>query len=242
VSLTKSIHTLDARDNVMLEVMRAYFQLSPIHVFREIQALRDATEEALAQKGISYAKLRSALVPDPHKREVALVFDRTRIKDPWYGYQVFRQVIPLFDKHANFSVLVGDYLDRSGSADQLYDAFARTVHFHREVDYSQPNQFFIVYINHLSEAMVDNFERGLRDFAPYVGFADMTYISMFKIYLSTMLVDCCVKHGSTILQGHEPDRPAADDHQHERLPVRRKRLRLQKRIGRHYGGDALLQD
>jgi hypothetical protein len=195
----------------MLEVMRDYFRLSPIDMFREIQGLRDATEEALAQKGISYAKLRSALVPDPHKREVALVFDATQIEEPWYGYQVFRRIIPLFDKHANHSVLVGDYLDRPDEANQLYEAFAQAVHLHKEVVYRHPTQFFVVYINHLSEAMMESFDSGLRSFAPYVGFADVTYISMFKIYLSTALVDCCIKHGTTILQGHEPDRPAADD-------------------------------
>jgi len=211
VSLTKSIHTLDARDNVMLEVMRDYFRLSPIHMFREIQGLRDATEEALAQKGISYAKLRPALVPDPHKREVALVFDATQIEEASYGYQVFRRIIPLFDKNTNLSVLAGDYVDRPGQAGQLYDAFVQAVRLHKEVAYRHPTQFFVVYINHLSEAMVESLDTGLRNFAPYIGFADVTYISMFKIYLSTMLVNCCIKHGTIILQGHEPDRPAADD-------------------------------
>jgi len=195
----------------MLEVMRDYFKLNPDQMFMEIQRLRDATEEALAQKGISYAKLRSALVPDPHKREVALVFDSTQIEEPWYGYQIFRRIIMLFDKNANHSVLVGDYLDRPNQADQLYDAFAQAVRLHKEVVYRHPTQFFVVYINHLSETMVENFDSGLRNFAPYVGFADMTYMSMFKVYLSTMLVDCCIKHGTTILQGHEPDRPPADD-------------------------------
>lgn len=210
-SVRKSIHTLDARDNVMLEVMRDYFQLNPTQMFREIQQLRDATEEALAQKGISYTNLRSALVPDSHKREVALVFDSTQIENGWYGYEVFRRVIPLFDKQANLSVLAGDYLDRPGDADHMYEAFAQAVHMHKEVVYRHPTQFFVVYINHLSEAAVEGFDMGLRDFAPYVGFADMTYASMFKIYLSTMLVNCCIKHGTTILQGHEPDRPATDD-------------------------------
>ena len=92
MSGTKSLHTLNARDHVMLEVMRDHFRLSADHMFREIQGLRRAAEEALAQKGIGYDKLRSALVPDQHRREIALVFDSMTIKSSWYGLDVFKRV------------------------------------------------------------------------------------------------------------------------------------------------------
>lgn len=205
------IHTLNARGNVMLEVMRSYFDLKPHHVQREIQGMRNMLEDTLARKGIAYAELRSALVPDRKRREVALVFDTTSIESGWYGYDVFERVIPLLDKRSNHSILVGDYLDRPRQADQLFIAFQEAVRLRRSVDYRHPTQFYIVYLNNQTEAMVNRLDEGLADYKAYVGYAETTYNSTFKIYLSTMLVNLCVKHGRNIIQGHEPDRDEAED-------------------------------
>lgn len=48
----RPIHTLNARGNVLLEVTRDYFKISPAAMCREIRRLRKETEEALALKGI----------------------------------------------------------------------------------------------------------------------------------------------------------------------------------------------
>ena len=207
----KPIHTLNARGNIMLEVMRDHFGLKPNHMQREIQAMRHMLEEILAKKGISYDRLKSALVPDRKRREIALVFDTLSIKSRWYGREVFEQVIPLLEKKSNHSILVGDYLDRPGQADQLFSAFDEAVQLRRSVEFSHPTQFFIVYLNNLTDAMVRRFDDGLTGYGAYVGYADTTYASKFKFYLSTMLVNLCVKHGSVIIQGHEPDRDESED-------------------------------
>lgn len=195
----------------MLEVIQEYFEISPERMFYEIQSLRYAVEEALSLKGISYDALKSALVPDRQRREIALVFDSMAIEDSWYGNDVFKRVIPLFDRKSNHSVLVGDYLDRPGHMDQLFEAFKESVTLRRSVEFCHPTQFFIVYINNLTDAMVERFDEGLKNYEAYVGLAEMTYISRFKIYLSTMLVNMCVKHGRIIIQGHEPDRDNSED-------------------------------
>ncbi|GAB0119073.1 hypothetical protein Acid7E03_31450 [Acidisoma sp. 7E03] len=95
--------------------------------------------------------------------------------------------------------------------DQLFDAFEEAVELRRNVEFKHPTQFFIVYINNLTDAMVERFDRSLQNYEAYVGLAEMTYISRFKIYLSTMLVNSFVKHGKIILQGHEPDRDNTED-------------------------------
>lgn len=205
------IHTLNARGNSMLEVIRDYFKLSPEHMHREIQHMRRSVEEILASKGISYDRLRSALVPDRKRREIALVFDTLSVEASWYGNDVFERLIPLFDRRSNHSVLVGDYLDQPGHADQLFLAFQDAVQLRRPVEYRYPTQFFIVYLNNLTDAMVRRFDEGLGSYRAYVGYAEMTYGSAFKFYLSTMLVNLGIKHGSFIIQGHEPDRPNSDD-------------------------------
>jgi hypothetical protein len=195
----------------MLEVTRDYFKLTPQRMQREIQGMRGLLEDALSKKGISYEKLRSALVPDRKRREVALVFDTLAIESSWYGLDVFQRVIPLLDNKSNHSILVGDYLDRPGQEKQLFAAFEESVQLRRNVEFRHPTQFYIVYVNNLTDTMVRRLDEGLSGYKAYVGFADTTYSSVFKFYLSTMLVNLGIKHGSIFLQGHEPDRPEADD-------------------------------
>lgn len=207
----KSLHTLNARGNVMLEVIQQYFKLTPEHMFRQIQGLRQTVEDALALKGISYDALKTALVPDRQRREIALVFDSMSIESSCYGYDVFEHVIPLLDKNSNHSILVGDYLDRPGQLDELFSAFEEAVKLRRSVEFRHPTQFYIVYINNLTDAMVEHLDKGLKGYDAYVGIADMTYMSRFKVYLSTMLVNLCIKHGKIILLGHEPDRDDTED-------------------------------
>lgn len=195
----------------MLEVMRDYFELNPVRMFELIQSLRRDIEDELRKKKVRYDELKSALVPAQDRREIALVFDTTAITSSWYGFNIMERVIPLFNSESNHSVLVGDYLDRQGQAEQLYTAFERSVKPRRNIVYQHPTQFFVVYINNLTDKMVRQFDDGLQDYPAYAGIADTTYSSAFKIYLSTMLVNSFLKHGNIILQGHESDRRSDED-------------------------------
>ena len=211
MTTTKTLYTLNARDHVMLEVMRDYFNLGSKEMFREIQGMRSLVEDALSKKGINYNKLKTALIPDRKRREIALVFDTTAIDSNSYGFEVMKQIIPLFDRDSNHSVLLGDYLDSPGREEQLFAAFRQAVEPRRDVLFKHPTQFFIVYINNLTNKMVQRFDEGLSQYCGYAGIADTSYSSLFKTCLSTMLANCFVKHGKVILQGHEPDLAAEDD-------------------------------
>lgn len=207
----KSLHTLNARDHAMLEVVRDYFNLGSKQMFNMIQEMRYSVEEALGKKGIKYDNLRSALVPAKNRREIALVFDTTAIDADWYGFEVMKRVIPLFDRKSNHSVLAGDYTGPSGCEEQLAEVFRQAVELRRDVHFQHPTQFFIVYINNLTKHMVQCFDNSLSQYHGYAGIADMTYSSEFKFHLSTILVNSFIKHGEIILQGHEPDRDDEDD-------------------------------
>ena len=102
------IFTLDARDNLMLEVMRDYFQLSNLVVRREIQAMHLQLQEVLASKGIKYADLRAGLVPSADHHEAGFIFDTQCIESSWYGLPVARAILPLLEKRTTQSVLCGD--------------------------------------------------------------------------------------------------------------------------------------
>lgn len=202
----KSIHTINARGNIFLEVMRDYLNLKPNQLLAEISGMRCDIENTLKRKGIKYEKLRSALVPSQDRMEIALVFDTMRIETPFYGDEIMKELIPLLEIKSNCSVLVGDYLPRHGQEEKLLKAFSESVDLRYPVEFHHPTQFFIVYINNLSKSMIERIIQGLLQYNGYVGMADTTYQSDFKILLSSMLAPTFVKHGKLIIQGHEPDR------------------------------------
>jgi hypothetical protein len=208
----RPVHTLNARSNILLEVVRAQSRLDPPAMLREIQSLRREVETVLAAKAISYEELRAALIPSQKRREVALVFDSNAIDDTFYGRPIFEQYMPLFNANSNHSVLVGDYGTHKNSDEPLLaQALCDAVMPVRSVKYRHSTQFFIVYINNLTEAMIARFDAGLRPFAGYVGLVDVTNGSVFKFLLSTMLANVFIKHGRVILQEHEDDRPNEED-------------------------------
>ena len=204
-----TIFTLNARGNVFLEVSRDHFKIKPDRMFREIQGMFAQTLDILREKGIEYSALKTALVPSTNRREIALVFDSSRIESSFYGYPIFEKLLPLFSKDGNQSVLGGDFIGDNQEA--LYEIFEESVQLTRNVKYQLSNQFFIVYINNLTDGMFDTFTSGLQSFEPYVGFVDTTYASRFKIAVSTMLPDFFLKHRNIVLMGHEDDRDNKED-------------------------------
>ena len=195
----------------MLEVSRDYFGISPSRMHREIQAMRNHLDEILARKNIRYDELKSALVPNQARREVALVFDSSTTGEYSYGLAVFKRLIPLLQRDSKLSILDGDYIGENDQQRSLFDAMAEAVRFNKEVTFRHSSQFYIVYLNNLTLPMIESIDSGLADWPPYVGYADTTYGSRFKLMLSTMLANVCVKAGRVIIQGHEDDRPHDED-------------------------------
>jgi hypothetical protein len=207
----RPIHTLNARGNVMLEVIRDYFGLTPDRMLFEIQGMREQVAHILKSKGVNYDHLRAALVPDREKLEIALIFDTMKIKDSWYGYQVFERIMPLLDPRTKNSILVGDYIGENSQQETLFEAFREAVCPVRRIDYQHSSQFYVVYINNLTDTAFQKLADGLMDYEAYVGCANTTYHSLFKTLLSMKLVNLCVKVGRKIIQGHEDDRDDAEN-------------------------------
>ncbi|SDY93755.1 hypothetical protein [Citreimonas salinaria] len=200
------IHTIDARDNVMLEVLRDYFRLSPDRLLFEIQGMRKNLVNSLKRKGVNYDQLRAALVPDREKLEIALIFDTTLIENYGYGCEVFKHLIPLLNPHTNNSILHGDYRGDNHNQDALYEAFHESACPVKTIIYQHSTQFYVVYINNLTDTAFQTLADGMMVFKGYVGCANTTYSSRFKTLLSTRLTNLGVKFGRIIIQGHEDDR------------------------------------
>jgi len=206
-----TIHTLGARDNVMLEVIRDYFGLGSGHMHEMIKAMLAQVEQILLSKGVKYSELKHALVPKPHRREIMMVFDSTRIGNMWYGYPIHSELIPLFLERSNHSVLVGDYLGSNSIQGILYQLLSSSIMLASDLEFSHSSQFFLVYINNLTDKMVEGFHSGLAQFDPYVGYVDLTFSSRLKTYVSTILVNGYLKHRQCIIMGHEDDRGDDED-------------------------------
>jgi len=131
-------------------------------------------------------------------------FDRECIDSGWYGKEVMDKIIPLLDKNLSCSVLAGDFIENSTHAREVLGKVIG-----QNVEYS--NRYYIIYINNLSDKMVDEINRGLEGYRPFIKLVDTTYKSLFKVYLSGMLCNVFIKYKKIILQGHEEDRNHLED-------------------------------
>jgi hypothetical protein len=205
------IFTLDARGNIMLELMQSYLGLSPTRLLSEINAMFATLLKILKAKDIEYASLKNALIPHTDRNEAAFVFDRTRIKSDGYGCEVFERVLPALDQDATLSVLCGDVVGENNMQDRLYEAFGEEVTLVRPCTWTQSNQFFVVYINNLSDNMLANMQSCMSRYAGFVGWADCCGPSFLKTYFSLILCNSFLKAREIIIQGHEDDRDNTED-------------------------------
>lgn len=202
------IFTLDARDNVMLEVVRDVMNLSRSAIRKEISSLHLATQKILDSKGVAYSKLRSGLVPSIDNNEAGFMFDRGCMQSS-YGHEVARVVLPLLDKRTTQSVLCGDLLCSNQS--YIPKIMEQALVPVRTFDFKDSNNVYCVYINNLSDAALDTLNSHLANFPAYIGYAPATLASDMKTFLSTMLVHAFLKHESKVIMGHEDDRPSEEN-------------------------------
>jgi hypothetical protein len=197
-----TIHTLNARNNVFLEVVREYFKLSPTRMQKEIRGLAKTTAATLAKKGLDYGALRSALVPQQDRHEAALLFNIDFNAPGIYSYPVHQRLLRILNRKSSHSIPHGDITDSSSRAFEYADqnlVRAGDRHF-------DSNMLYAVYINNLTTQMVADIHRGMHEYPPYVGYVDTTYGSMFKAVLSTQLVNCYIQYRNLTIAPHEDDR------------------------------------
>ncbi len=108
--LTRPIWTLEARDSVMLEVIQSYLGLSDDAIRAEIYDGLRIVVDTLQKKGVAYDDLRSALVPQRRRREVALLFDTARIESGMYGVAAAEHVVPHLPRQLNCAFNIGDLI------------------------------------------------------------------------------------------------------------------------------------
>ncbi len=201
------VHTVNARDNILLEFLQDRFQLTNVQAGRLIVESATTTTRALAARGVSYADLRGALTPSLDRSEVGLLFDIESVGAVWYGRPIYSAVLPLLDKVGSHSVLSGDILTYRGDFESQL-----AIHL-RPRDPRQPpigrTTLFCVYINNCSQSAIAKLHEGLSRYLPYAGYVDVTFSSRLKTLLSLTLVSSFIYHRGVVVQRHE-DLSAAD--------------------------------
>ncbi len=205
------IHTLNARGNVMLPVLREHFAWTDARAFREIQRFHSDLLDILRAKGIDYTSLRSALTPQSTKHEAAFLFDEQRCDNTFVpGVECANALFKALDRKTTHSILGGELIDdRDVIARRL---LRRSAVVAKDLNFKHPCFCYVLYVNNLSEATIAAIDSQLRAHKAYLGYVPCTYASLAKTFVSMHLVNLVIKQGDTVILGHEDDRPNTENH------------------------------
>ena len=206
-----AIHTLNARGNLMLPVLREHFSWTDARTFREIQRFHGDLLDILGAKGINYLSLRSALTPQSTKHEVAFLFDEQSCDNALVpGADCADALFKALDRKTTHSILGGELKDdRDEIARTL---LRRSAVVAKDLNFKHPCFCYVLYVNNLSEGNIAAIDSKLRGNKAYLGYVPCTYASLAKTFVSMHLVNLVIKQGDTVILGHEDDRPNTENH------------------------------
>jgi hypothetical protein len=209
--LFDTIFTLEARSHVVLEVMAEHFKMTDEQVFQDIQNSHKDLVQVLASKGIQYQDLRNALIPTTNRNERAYLFNWTKVDATNYGRVIVEHSLPAFDPRSSHSVLLGDWLHHKEHNGWAINELRKALAGAAEPYTGHGHDLYIVYVNNLSDGHADALHSRFQALPAYIGFLDLTFASVVKFYISTMLVRAFIKHRKFVIQGHEDDRSNSEN-------------------------------
>lgn len=200
------IYTLNARDNVILQVYEEISDLKEEKFSKLIESEIDELKKKLIMKRIEYSDLKNALIPvHKDKKEFALIFDTTLISDSFYGYVIFNSLLPLLCKSSTNSILCGDLFPFNLPIEVCREIiFENTVQVN-ETSFKHPTQYHVIYINNSSVTQMTFIIKELKKLDFFIGYSDMTFSSRFKTLLANTLVPKMIKNKNVIILSHEED-------------------------------------
>lgn len=205
-----SIHTLNARGNMLLPVMRQHFSWTDARTFHEIQRFHQDCIQILKSKKINYADLRTALTPQQAKHEAAFLFDEKRCASQFNpGVEVADALFKLLDPKTTHSILSGELRDDKDELARPLLAEAAVIA--KDLDFSHPCFCFVLYVNNLSEGALGKIHEGLKAHPAYLGYVPCTFSSIAKTFVSMGLANLGIKHKDMVILGHEDDRDNSEN-------------------------------
>lgn len=213
----QTIHTLEARSNVLLEVTQKNFKLTDPQVFQMIQGLLQPAVDILASKGIKYEELRNVLVPGRDNHDRALVFNYTKFDTAAYGRDVVHTLLPLLRPNSSHSFLFGDWIHSkrppAGEFGKWLEASLGAVgSVNLDLAHERYSPYYFAYLNNLTAADATRIDQGFKAHPAYIGMLDLHFDTPVKTFLSTFLVRDFIKQRKIIIKGHEDDRDPNENH------------------------------
>lgn len=206
-----SIHTLNARGNIMLPVMREHFSWSDYRTFSEIQLFHRDCLRILKDKGINYDELRSALTPQQDAEEAAFLFDEQRCNpDEIPGVDAANAIFKLLPPKTTHSILGGELCDDEDRFSR--ELLGEVAIITKDLNFKHPCFCYVIYVNNLSLQSLKTINDGLKNHSGYLGYVPCTFNSLAKTFVSMCLVNLVIKHKNTVILGHEDDRDNVENH------------------------------
>lgn len=206
------IHLLNTRSSIFFDVLQRSFRLDSIELNKEINFMFNNTVKAIKAKKIDYGKLKNTLLP-AHKgyKEYVFIFDSTKIESNWYGLEVFRKLFSSIKHDNTLSFLFGDIISRSLNQRKLAEIIFENVKFFHPTTFQCSEQYFVIYINHISNDQINDIESSLVNYEPFIGSVDATFHSRLKLLLSLCLSSLCIKYKDKVILPHESDRDDSEN-------------------------------
>lgn len=214
---TSPIWTLNARDNVILDVLSSHLALSDSQTRSIITASRDELFQILAHKGIDYGTLRAALVPQRDREEYVFLFEVQELEKfsgPSYSAVAGGKILPLLHPQTTCSILHGDLIHPDVNLGIAL--LNRYMVKERSIRIISTHDIFGIYINNLTQGMFERIHTGLVGYSPYLGYAGVTQSSPMKDWMSATLGSCYLKARRRFICGHEDD---VSNEQNANLPM-----------------------
>lgn len=205
------IYIFNTKDNIMYPLMKALFGLSDQNVYETILEEFFLMKERLERKGVAYEKLKGALIPNQEKKkfETCIVIDTAQIGSDSYGYFIFDKLIPLLDKDSTYSILCGDYIDLFSNGavgqSQLHSMLKEVLVPCNNTRYQHSTQYFLIYFKRLTGQQRWRIVEGLMQYPWFTGFAGLDDESLFKSYISNVLVHSYIKARDCVIGEHSSD-------------------------------------
>lgn len=121
------------------------------------------------------------------------------------------------------SILDGEFF---GSSDQRARKLLDPAVVSTKPSFQLHDTCFVLYLNNLSAGAIAAVDSQLQQLPAYLSYLPYTYSSVAKTFTSLNLMNYVIKHGGTVIMGHEDDRLNTQDFNLHQLDYKTQGFRL----------------
>jgi len=197
------IHTFNSREFIFWDFFKNHYDKSDVDIYNKITELHKMTISRLMDAGINYDDLKNTLTPQKKKNEVGFLFDIGKIENSYYGAEVLRHIQKALAEINRAAIFYGDLVAGSRNRNiqlKIRKALQREVIISNSLDFKNGVQYFVVYINNLTDHMVLKLLHELERLKYFVGYCNLSYSSYLKNAVSASINQQLLLHDKKVLQ------------------------------------------